>query len=73
MSVIQSKLLTITQQVSEVENKAISDHDYDKYITTRELHKLTADIFAARLAQGNLVSKWGVPTLESRIIVAPDC
>ena len=61
--------MTITQQVSEIENKAISDHDLDKYITTQELHKLTADIFAARLAQGNLVSKRGVLTLEPRIVV----
>ena len=73
MSLIQSKLLTITQQVSETENKAISGHDLDKYITTQELHKLTADVFAARLAQGNLVRKKGVPNLESRIIFPPDC
>ena len=64
--------MTITQQVSEIENKAISDHDLDKYITTQELHKLTADVFAARLAQGNLVRKKGVPNLESRIIFPPD-
>ena len=37
--------------------KKISDHDHDKYITTPEFNKLTAENFAARLAQANLVTK----------------
>ena len=41
-------------KISEVENK-IPDHA--KYITTREFNKLTAENFAARLKQANLVTK----------------
>ena len=33
------------------------DHNHDKYISTPEFNKLTAEIFAARLAQANLVIK----------------
>ena len=41
-------------KISEVENK-IPDHA--EYITTEEFNKLTAENFAARLKQANLVSK----------------
>ena len=37
--------------------KQITDHGYDKYITTPEFNKLTAENFAARLGQANLVTK----------------
>ena len=40
---------------SEIEKK-ITDHDHDKCITTPEFNKLTAEYFAARLAQANLAS-----------------
>ena len=43
-------------KINEVKEK-ISDHDHDKYITTPEFNKLTAENFAARLAQANLASK----------------
>ena len=43
-------------KINEIENK-ITDHDHDKYITTPEFNKLTAENFAARLAQANLASK----------------
>ena len=52
-----SSLVTITvlhTKISEVENKI---PDNSKNITTRELIKLTAKIFAARLKQANLVRK----------------
>ena len=35
----------------------LTDHDYDKYVTTPECNRFTAEIFAARLAQGNLVTR----------------
>ena len=35
----------------------IIDHNHDKYITTPEFNKLTAESFAARLKQANLASK----------------
>ena len=34
-----------------------TDHNHDKYITTTEFPKLTAENFAARLKQANLVTK----------------
>ena len=37
--------------------KKLNDHNHDKYITTREFNKLTADIFAPRLNQANLLAK----------------
>ena len=36
--------------------KKKNDHSYDKYITTPEFNKLTAENFAATLAQANLVT-----------------
>ena len=42
--------------VIEIE-KQITDHSNDKHITTLEFDKLTAENFAARLAQVNLITK----------------
>ena len=41
-------------KISEVENKL---PDHAKYITTPEFNELTAENFASRLKQANLVSK----------------
>ena len=43
-------------RISELE-KENTDHKHDKYITTPEFNKLTAENFAAKLAQANLVRK----------------
>ena len=43
-------------KVSKIEKK-VADHNHDKYITTPEFNKLTAEVFDARLAQTNLVIK----------------
>ena len=43
-------------KVNEIE-KQITDHQHDKYIATAEFNKLTAEKFAARLAQANLITK----------------
>ena len=43
-------------KVKEIEKK-ITNHNHDKYITTPEFNKLTAENFAARLAQANFVTK----------------
>ena len=43
-------------KISELE-KEIPNHKHDKYITTPEFNKLTAENFAARLAQANLITK----------------
>ena len=43
-------------KISETEKK-LTDHNHDKYITTPEFNKFTAEILAARLlAQANLVT-----------------
>ena len=44
----------LNTKINEVENK-IPNHD--KYITTPEFNKSTAENFAARLKQANLISK----------------
>ena len=56
MSVIQLKKTDYNTKISETESK-ITGHDHDKYITTPEFNKLTAENFAARLAQANLAYK----------------
>ena len=42
--------------INQIEKK-ITDHSQDKYITTPKFDKVTAENFAARLAQANLVTK----------------
>ena len=44
----------LNTKISEVENKIL---DNSKNITTQEFYKLTAENFAARLKQGDLVNK----------------
>ena len=55
-------------KISEIKKK-ITDHDHDKYITTPEFNKLTAENFAARLAQANLASKSKLLTLQKRQVL----
>ena len=43
-------------KISEI-GKKLTDHNHDKYITTPEFNKFTAEIFAARLARANLITK----------------
>ena len=43
-------------KINDLEKKLI-DHKHDKYITTPEYNKLTAENFAARLVQTNLITK----------------
>ena len=45
-------------KVTEIENK-LNDHNHDKHIDTSEFNKLAADVFNARLAQANLITKTG--------------
>ena len=46
----------ITKNI-EIENKITTDHDHDKYITTEEFTKLTAEHSTTRLTQVNVASK----------------
>ena len=43
-------------KISEIEKK-LTDHNHDKYITTPEFNTLAADVFNARLAEANLITK----------------
>ena len=43
-------------KITDVENK-LNNHNHDKYITTLEFNTLAADVFIARLAQANLITK----------------
>ena len=43
-------------KISELEKK-ITDHSHDKYITTPEFNEVTAENFAALLAQANVITK----------------
>ena len=65
LTAVENKISNVTSlvkktdydtKVNEVEKK-ITDHEYDKYITNSEFNKVTAENFAARLAQANLVTK----------------
>ena len=47
--------MTITQKLMKF--KKVTDPVHDKYITTPEFNKLTAESFPARLNQVNLASK----------------
>ena len=49
--------MTITQKLLKLKKK-ITVHDHsNKYVTTKEFNKLSAENFASRLAQANLASK----------------
>ena len=41
---------------TEIEKK-LTEHNHGKYITTLEFNNLAADVFNARLAQANLITK----------------
>ena len=57
-------------KITEIERQ-FTDHNHDKYITTPEFNTLAADVFNARLAQANLVTKTdfdnSVSSLDSKI------
>ena len=53
-------------KITEIENK-LNNHNHDKYITTPEFNTLAADVFNARLAQANLITKTDFDFKLSRI------
>ena len=53
-------------KVIEIENK-LTDHNHYKYITTSEFNTLAKDVFNARLAQDNLITKTDFHAKLSRI------
>ena len=54
-----SSLVKITDyntKITEIEKK-LTDYDHEKYISTPEFNTLASDVFNARLAQANLITK----------------
>ena len=49
--------MSLNTKVPEIEKKKLTDHNHDIYITTPEFNKLTAEVFDARLARANLMTK----------------
>ena len=43
-------------KITNIKNK-LNNHNHEKYIDTSEFNKLAADVFNARLAQANLITK----------------
>ena len=56
MLVIYLKKTDYNTKVTEIKNK-LNNHSHDNYIDTSEFNKLTADVFNARLAHTNLITK----------------
>ena len=56
VSSLVKKKTDCNTKISVIEKK-VTDHDHDKYVTTSEFNKITAENFAARSAQANLVTK----------------
>ena len=54
--VIWLKKTDYSPKVTKTENK-FNDHNHDKYIDTSEFTKLAVDVFNARIAQANLLTK----------------
>ena len=66
MLVIWLKKTDYDTKVTEIENK-LNNHNHDKYITTPEFNTLAADVFNARLAQANLITKTDFDTKLSSL------
>ena len=43
-------------KITGIKNK-LNNHNHDKYIDNSEFNKLAVDVFNARTAQGNLITK----------------
>ena len=54
--IVWLKKQILTQKLVNLKIK-LTDHKHGKYITTPEFNEITAEIFAARLAQVNLITK----------------
>ena len=65
LTTVENKITSVTNlvkktdyntKVTETENN-VNNHNHDKYIDTSEFNKLTADVFNARIAQADLITK----------------
>ena len=76
-SAVENKIPNVSNLVKKINyntkiiyiEKKTTDRDHDEYITSLEFNKLTAENFAARLTQANLVSKNDIDALVKRQIL----
>ena len=59
MLIIQLKKTDYDTKITGIENK-LYNHNHEKYIDTSEFNKLAVDVFNARIAQANLITKTDV-------------
>ena len=55
-SLVKKKRTDYSIKITEIE-KLLTDHNHDKYISTPEFNKPSAEDFDSRLAQAHLVTK----------------
>ena len=59
--VIWLKKTDYNTKITDIENK-LNNHNHDKYTDNSEFNKLAVDVFNARLAQANLITKTNLDT-----------
>ena len=59
--VIWLKKTDYNTKITDIEN-TLNNHNHDKYTDTSEFNKLAVDVFNARLAQANLITKTDLDT-----------
>ena len=64
--IIQIIITDYNTKITEIGKKR-TDHKHEKYITTPEFNTLVANVFNARLAQANLVTKTNFDNTLSRL------
>ena len=57
LTTVENKILSVSDLVKKKTKNKLNDHNHDKYIATSEFNKLAGDVFNARLAQANLITK----------------
>ena len=67
-SLVKKKQKDYNANICEIEKK-LTYYNHNKYITTPEFNKFTAEIFSARLAQANLITKTDFDTKLILILI----
>ena len=60
-SLVKKKKTDYNTKISKIKKK-LAHHNHEKYITTPEFIKFTADIFEAKLVRANLVTETNFDT-----------
>ena len=55
-------------KITDIEN-ILSNHNHDKYVATSEFNTLAANVFNARLAQANLITKEKLLQIKQNIFL----